>query len=52
MNVLEEDKVKTVLRLLDEIEFGSLSITVHNGQITQVDRTEKKRFENAKKNKK
>jgi hypothetical protein len=32
--------------LLDDMEFGSLHIVVHEGQIVQMERTERKRFEN------
>lgn len=32
--------------LLDNMEFGSLHIVVHEGQIVQMERTERKRFEN------
>ncbi|MNJ51389.1 YezD family protein [Paenibacillus bouchesdurhonensis] len=31
--------------LLNEMEFGSLNIVVHEGQIVQVERTERKRYE-------
>ncbi|MNH81790.1 hypothetical protein D3C87_601840 [compost metagenome] len=31
--------------LLSDIEFGSLNIVVHEGQIVQVERTERKRYE-------
>ncbi|MCM3135163.1 YezD family protein [Paenibacillus polysaccharolyticus] len=31
---------------LDDMEFGSLHIVVHEGQIVQMERTERKRFEN------
>ena len=48
MNITENEKVETIVRLLADIEFGSLHIIVHNGQITQIDRTEKKRFSNGK----
>ncbi|MEK4139841.1 YezD family protein [Paenibacillus sp. FSL L8-0333] len=33
--------------LLDDMEFGSLHIVVHEGQIVQMERTERKRFENS-----
>lgn len=33
---------------LNDMEFGSLHIVVHEGQIVQMERTERKRFENAK----
>lgn len=48
MNITENEKVETIVRLLADIEFGSLHIIVHNGQITQIDRTAKKRFSNGK----
>lgn len=32
--------------LLDDMEFGSLQIVVHEGQIVQMERTERKRFGN------
>ncbi|USB33719.1 YezD family protein [Paenibacillus sp. YPG26] len=31
--------------LLSDIEFGSLNIVIHEGQIVQVERTERKRYE-------
>lgn len=31
---------------LNDMEFGSLHIVVHEGQIVQMERTERKRFEN------
>ncbi|MBU5670300.1 MULTISPECIES: YezD family protein [Paenibacillus] len=34
-----------IAELLDELEFGSLNIVVHEGQIVQVERTERKRYE-------
>ncbi|WP_258000314.1 YezD family protein [Bacillus sp. Marseille-P3661] len=44
MNSLDETKVNHILSTLKGIEYGSLVITVHNGEITQIDVTEKKRF--------
>ncbi|MDR4887745.1 YezD family protein [Fredinandcohnia sp. QZ13] len=44
MAKLEEQKVKHILSTLENLEFGSIVITVHNGEITQIDATEKKRF--------
>ncbi|MNW25055.1 hypothetical protein D3C74_17870 [compost metagenome] len=32
---------------LNDMEFGSLHITVHEGQIVQMERTERKRFGNS-----
>ncbi|QKS70003.1 YezD family protein [Paenalkalicoccus suaedae] len=42
----KESYVQSVLK---QIEFGTVTVTVHNGEITQVDVTEKKRFPNQKK---
>jgi hypothetical protein len=39
-DVLEEIKVQ-----LAQIQFGSLEIQVHNGQVVQVERREKKRWD-------
>ncbi|WP_453991393.1 YezD family protein [Bacillus nitroreducens] len=44
MAKLDESKVKHILSALENLEFGSIVITVHNGEITQIDATEKKRF--------
>lgn len=35
-----------ITELLNNMEFGSLQIVVHEGQIVQMERTERKRFEN------
>ncbi|MNO95720.1 hypothetical protein D3C76_873670 [compost metagenome] len=35
-----------ITELLNDMEFGSLQIVVHEGQIVQMERTERKRFEN------
>ncbi|MDP4098012.1 YezD family protein [Paenibacillus sp. P96] len=35
-----------IAELLDDMEFGSLHIVVHEGQIVQMERTERKRFGN------
>ncbi|WP_449538918.1 YezD family protein [Ferdinandcohnia sp. Marseille-Q9671] len=44
MAKLEESKVTHILSTLEKLEFGSIVITVHNGEITQIDATEKRRF--------
>ncbi|MBD1381066.1 YezD family protein [Metabacillus arenae] len=41
---LSEAKTQHILSALKQIEYGSLLITVHDGEITQIDRTEKNRF--------
>lgn len=45
---LDDEKLKYLTSSLNSIDFGSVVITVHNGQITQIDTTEKKRFANVK----
>jgi hypothetical protein len=37
--------VERIIDTLRGIEFGSVVITVHDGHIVQIDRTERKRFE-------
>ena len=41
---IDEEKVKYILATLNELEYGSVVITVHESDITQIDITEKKRF--------
>lgn len=43
--VIENDvKLKHITSTLEQLEYGTIIITVHNGEITQIDTTEKKRF--------
>jgi hypothetical protein len=44
MEKVDELKLEYILSMLKNLDFGSLNITVHNGEITQIDTTEKKRF--------
>lgn len=46
-----EEKVRKIVDALEGLEYGSVNITVHDGVITQIDTTEKKRF-SLKKNQK
>lgn len=41
---MDEQKLNFILSALKEIKYGSVVITIHNGDITQVDTTEKTRF--------
>ncbi|WP_242731679.1 YezD family protein [Bacillus altitudinis] len=41
---MDEQKLNFILSALKGIEYGSVVITIHNGQITQIDTTEKTRF--------
>jgi hypothetical protein len=38
------DRIK---RILDGLEYGTVQIVVHDGKIAQIDRTERKRFDNS-----
>ncbi|AZS13556.1 YezD family protein [Paenibacillus motobuensis] len=37
--------LERIAEMLNEMEFGSLNIVVHEGQIVQLERTERKRYE-------
>ncbi|WP_156940387.1 YezD family protein, partial [Paenibacillus forsythiae] len=41
---VDEIWLERIAGLLDSMEFGSLHIVVHEGQIVQMERTERKRF--------
>lgn len=43
---VDEMWLERIASLLNDMEFGSLQIVVHEGQIVQMERTERKRFEN------
>ena len=44
MGRIEESKVEHIISSLKDLQYGSIVITVHDGEITQIDTTEKKRF--------
>jgi hypothetical protein len=41
---VDEEKINYIMTVLEKIQYGSLNITIHNGEITQVDCSEKHRF--------
>jgi hypothetical protein len=41
---ITERQIQSILDALRGLEYGSVQITVHDSQITQIDRTEKQRF--------
>lgn len=43
---VDDTWLERIAGLLNDMEFGSLQIVVHEGQIVQMERTERKRFEN------
>lgn len=44
MAILDQERLDFIVAMLKSMEYGSLVITVHDGKITQVDKTEKNRF--------
>ncbi|MFS0645779.1 YezD family protein [Siminovitchia sp. 179-K 8D1 HS] len=44
MAKVETNTIEDIVSALKKIEYGSLVITVHDGEITQIDATEKKRY--------
>ncbi|PWK10307.1 YezD family protein [Tumebacillus permanentifrigoris] len=41
---LDNPQVQYILRALEGLQYGTVQITVHDAQITQIERTEKHRF--------
>ncbi|TKC18391.1 YezD family protein [Robertmurraya kyonggiensis] len=41
---LDQQVLEKIVSLLEGLEFGTVQITVHDSQITQIDRLEKYRF--------
>ena len=44
LEVVPEEILGTLARLVRELRFGSIEIVVHEGRITQIERREKVRF--------
>ncbi|MFF2447398.1 YezD family protein [Neobacillus sp. NPDC058068] len=44
MAFVDQAKANFILSTLKNIEYGTVIITVHDGAITQIDKTEKTRF--------
>ncbi|MBM7717487.1 YezD family protein [Siminovitchia sp. FSL H7-0308] len=52
MAKVEENAIEDIVSALKKMEYGSLVITVHDGEITQIDTTEKKRYNMQRKQRK
>lgn len=48
MAIIKDEVFKEIIENLKGLSYGTVSITVHNDEITQLDVTEKKRFDLAK----
>ncbi|NLI67581.1 MAG: YezD family protein [Bacilli bacterium] len=46
MTKLTKEQFEYLENSLRHIDYGSILITVHNGKVTQIDATEKRRFTN------
>ncbi|WML28278.1 YezD family protein [Neobacillus sp. OS1-33] len=44
MAIVDQAKANYILSILKGLEYGSVVITIHDGTITQIDKTEKTRF--------
>ncbi|WP_205317667.1 YezD family protein [Oceanobacillus zhaokaii] len=44
MAIIDNKKIEDIVLAIRNLEYGSLVITVHEGEITQVETTEKKRY--------
>ncbi|MFP3668385.1 DUF2292 domain-containing protein [Priestia sp. SIMBA_032] len=44
MAKVDEQKINYIMTALEKLQYGSLNITIYNGEITQVDCSEKHRF--------
>ena len=44
-NNADEKVFKAVIEALQDLQFGSVTVTVHNSKVVQIDRVEKKRFD-------
>lgn len=49
MGKLNDSQLDYLQTSLQDIDYGSVVITIHDGKVTQIDKTEKKRFPNQKK---
>jgi hypothetical protein len=51
MSTIDANKLTEITKALQKIAFGSVVITIHDRQITQIDATEKIRFAPQRNNK-
>ncbi|BBH21640.1 hypothetical protein Back11_29850 [Paenibacillus baekrokdamisoli] len=45
--VLDQEWLERIATQVDGLEYGSVLITVHDGRVVQIDRTERKRYDAA-----
>ena len=44
----EQEKIEEIIRLIKQVHFGEVVVTIHDSKIVQVERREKKRFKTQK----
>jgi len=42
-----DDAIKLIASALERLRFGAISLVVHEGKVTQVEVTERRRFQNS-----
>ncbi|MBB6446403.1 YezD family protein [Bacillus benzoevorans] len=43
-NKIDQEIIEKIVSLLENIEYGTIQITVHDSQVTQIEKGEKYRF--------
>ncbi len=43
-NKIEQEVIEKIINFLENMEFGTVQITVHDSQVTQIEKGEKYRF--------
>ncbi|GGH85877.1 hypothetical protein JOD43_003190 [Pullulanibacillus pueri] len=51
MAKVTKEKLNSIIHAMEVLDFGSILVTIHEGEITQLDVTEKNRFPQNKKKK-
>ncbi len=44
-NIVSDAIIKEIIEAINNLSYGEVSITVHNSKITQINKTEKTRFD-------
>lgn len=43
-NKVDQEVIEKIISLLEQIEYGTIQITIHDSQVTQIEKGEKYRF--------
>lgn len=44
MGKVDDAKLRYIIKKIEELDYGTVQITVHDNEITQIESTEKKRY--------